>query len=82
MFEFAIGGLLIFSYGFYDWTFCSEGVRGVKVSVFVVLIVALINVIFSLITIPKIGMSGAISSIGFSYFVGLICFQFLKNKIA
>lgn len=81
MIEFIFAGFSIFSYGFYDWTFCSEGIRGVKFSALVISIVAVVNIIISPLAISKIGLAGAVFSLGFSYLIGIICFQFLRKKI-
>ncbi len=82
MSEFILTGFIIFSYGFYDWTFCSEGVYGVRLSALVVLVVAAVNIALGLAMIPKIGIHGAVISLGTGYLAGIACFQFLKKKIA
>lgn len=81
MLEFVITGMLIVGYGFYDWFFASQGQIGMRNSAFVIIFVAIINILISKLLISSMGLHGAIISVGISYFFGLSCFIILQKKI-
>lgn len=68
---FAIVSILIVYYGLYDWTFCSEGIKGVKLVNKSTILIAIINITLDFYFIPFMGLFGAIISTGIAFTVGI-----------
>lgn len=68
---FAIVSILIIYYGLYDWTFCSQGLKGVKLVNKSTILVAIINITLDLYLIPLLGISGAMISTAVAFAAGI-----------
>lgn len=82
MLIFAITAILVVWYGLYDWTFCSQGMRGVKLVNIGTITIAILNVLLNIYLIPRFGLYGAIGSTTASFAAGICCLSLLKRKIA
>jgi len=78
---FAIVSILIVYYGIYDWTFCSEGMTGVKLVTISTIIIAIINIPLNIYLIPRFGLFGAVASTAIAFFAGISCLLLLKRRI-
>ena len=81
MLIFAITSVLIVWYGLYDWTFCSQGIKGVKLVNIGTVTIAILNVLLNIYLIPRFGLYGAIGSTTISFTAGICCLSLLKRKI-
>jgi len=81
MLLFAATSILAVWYGLYDWTFCSEGMRGVKLVNIGTITIAILNVFLNIYLIPRFGLYGAIGSTTASFAAGVLCLSLLKRKI-
>lgn len=81
MLMFALASDLIIWYGLYDWTFCSEGIRGLKLINIGTAAIAVLSVSLNKLLVPVFGLYGAISSVILSFTAGLICVFLLKKKL-
>jgi O-antigen/teichoic acid export membrane protein len=79
---FAIVSILIVYYGIYDWTFCSEGMIGVKLVNVSTVIIAITNVALNIYLIPRVGLFGAIASTAIAFFVGICLLLSFKRRIS
>lgn len=75
--SFAIVSVLTVYYGIYNWTFCSEGMDGVKLVNKVSIFMAIINIILAIYFIPRLGLTGAMISTGVAFILGI---YFLLNR--
>ncbi len=82
MLIFAFTSILVVWYSLYDWTFCSQGIRGVKLVNIGTITIAILNVLLNIYLIPRLGLYGAIVSTTASYAAGICCLSLLKRKIA
>ena len=82
MLLFAIVSILIVCYGLYDWTFCSEGVTGVKLVTIATVVIAIIDITLNIYLIPHFGLFGAITSTAIAFFVGICCLLLFKRRIS
>jgi O-antigen/teichoic acid export membrane protein len=71
--SFAIVSVLTVYYGIYNWTFCSEGMDGVKLVNKSSILMVVINTILAIYFIPCLGLMGAMISTAIAFIVG-ICF--------
>lgn len=74
---FAIVAILAIWYGLYAWLFSSEGIHGVKVTLSVQILIALIIISGDIILIPCIGLNGAVISLICAYIAGIILIYYL-----
>lgn len=86
MMLFAIASISIVIEGLYNWLLCSIGLRGVRISSFSALLIAAINVGLNYISIPILGISGAVISLIIAYLLSiliklLIGRNYLRNGI-
>ena len=81
MLMFALASGLIVWYGLYDWTFCSQGIRGAKLINLGTITIAVLSVSLNKLLVPLFGLYGAVGSILLSFTAGLICLSLLKNKL-
>lgn len=81
MLLFAAASILVVWYGLYDWTFCSQGMRGVKLANLGTITIAILNVLLNIYLIPRFGLYGAIGSTTASFAAGILCLSLLKRKI-
>jgi O-antigen/teichoic acid export membrane protein len=70
---FAIVSVLTVYYGIYNWTFCSEGMDGVKLVNKSSILMAIVNIILAIYFIPYLGLIGAMISTAIAFIAG-ICF--------
>lgn len=82
MLLFAATSVLIVWFGLYDWTFCSQGVRGVRYTAIGALGMAILNILLNTYLIPRWGLYGAVSAIAISFVAGIGYLYSLKGKIA
>lgn len=82
MLIFAATSILVVWDGLLAWTFDSEGLRGIKLSILGSLTVATLNVLLNIYLIPRFGLYGAIGSTTASFAAGICCLSLLKRKIA
>lgn len=68
---FAIVSVLTVYYGIYNWTFCSEGMNGVKLVNKSSILMAIINIILAIYFVPCLGLIGALISTAFAFIVGI-----------
>ena len=68
---FAIVSILVVYFGLYDWTFCSEGLNGVKLVNQASILIAIINITLDIYLIPQLGLSGAMISTAVAFIIGI-----------
>lgn len=71
MISFAIVSILIVYFGLYDWTFCSQGIEGVKLVNKSTIIIAIVNIVLDLYLIPYMGIFGATISTSTAFIIGI-----------
>jgi O-antigen/teichoic acid export membrane protein len=76
---FSVSSFLVYYYSLYDWTFCSEGMKGIKLVNVSNIIITIINISLNIFLIPRVGLLGAIISNIFAFFIG-ICFLLLFKR--
>jgi len=81
MILFAATSVLIVCYGLYDWTFCSQGIKGVKLVTMSSITIAIINIILNILLIPRYQLFGAILATTISFIIGIIILSILKRKV-
>jgi O-antigen/teichoic acid export membrane protein len=79
MISFAIVSILIVYFGIYNWTFCSEGMSGVKLVNKSSILVTIINIILAIYLIPHFGIIGATISTSIALISG-IYFLLIRGK--
>jgi len=72
----AVSSLLVFINNSYVWLMNSTGERGAKIISFSAIILALTNVILSILLIPRIGLNGAAISMIVSYIFSIVIILF------
>lgn len=77
---FAVVSILTVYYGICNWTFCSEGMEGVKLVNKSAILMAIINIIVAIYFIPCLGLIGAMVSTAIAFIVG-ICFLNRRRHI-
>jgi O-antigen/teichoic acid export membrane protein len=77
---FSFAPVLVIWYGFHDWIFSSEGVKGVKICSLSAISVASMNIIFNIILIPIFSIYGAIISTILSFLGGIIIISYLGRR--
>ncbi len=78
---FACTAILIVCYGIYSTTFSSEGLKGIMLNNISVVTIALLDVLLSIVLIPRLGLKGAIGAILVSFACGVICLSLLRNML-
>ncbi len=81
MIIFAIAAILIMYYGIYTSIYNSEGLKGIKLTNISVGMIALLDIILSIIFIPKLGLLGAVGAIALSFLSGIVCLRLLRRKL-
>lgn len=81
MLMFATASSLSIYYGTYDWLFCSEGTRGVKLINISTITIAILNVIFNFYFTPIFGLYGAISSYIIAFICGICIMSHFKKRL-
>ncbi len=81
MVVFAVAAILIMYYGIYSTVFNSEGLKGIKLTNISVGTIALLDIILSILLIPRLGLLGAVSAIALSFFAGIMCLRVLRRKL-
>jgi O-antigen/teichoic acid export membrane protein len=81
MLMFAFAAVLVVWYGLYDWTFTSEGTRGVKIGLLGTITIAVLNLLLNIFLIPHFALYGAIGANIVSFACGIYCLHALKSKI-
>jgi O-antigen/teichoic acid export membrane protein len=79
MLIFACSAILIVCYGIYSTTFSSEGLRGIMLNNISFVTIALLDVLLSIVLIPRFGLKGSIGAILVSFTCGVICLWLLRN---
>jgi len=82
MLLFAFAAVLVVWYGLYDWTFTSEGTRGVRIGLLGTVTIAVLNLLLNICLIPRYALYGAVGAQIFSFIFGIYCLHVLKKKIA
>jgi O-antigen/teichoic acid export membrane protein len=80
MLLFAITAVFVTWYTIIAWFFNSEGVNGVRITVFGTLIIAIVNIVLNIILIPQIGLYGAIGATTVSFVFGLSYNYYYGNR--
>lgn len=75
---FTFTSLLVFIDSAYGWLIASVGKKGIRIASFSAIILAIVNIILSILLIPTMGLYGAVTAMMVSYFfsIGII----LLNK--
>jgi O-antigen/teichoic acid export membrane protein len=82
MLMFAVSSILVVCYGLFDWTFASQGLRGMKLDNIGTIAIAIVNALLSFILIPRLGLYGAAGAILISFIAGIGCLSLLKRRIS
>ena len=78
---FSITSVLVVWYGLLAWTFNSEGVKGVKLTVVGTTSIAFLNVLLNICMIPHYELYGAIGATMASFTVGILLLYLLRGRI-
>jgi O-antigen/teichoic acid export membrane protein len=71
IFLFAFAGILVFYCGLIEWVINSVGIKGIKMTCGIDVIIAIGNVVLNIILIPIFGLFGAIFSTIIAFSIGL-----------
>ena len=79
---FSITSILIVWYGLYDWTFCSEGTKGVKLVNVGTVTISILDILLNIYMIPRFGLYGAIGATAIAFIAGIFLLSILKRRLA